>query len=50
MQIVQSGKGCYDARMENDDFSSAGLGLVLFVVAAIVVVGGLGFFVLGLIV
>lgn len=36
--------------MENDDFSSAGFGLVLFVIAAVCVVGGLGFFVLGLIV
>lgn len=36
--------------MENDDFSSAGLGLLLFVIAAIGVVGGLGFFVLGLII
>lgn len=36
--------------MENDDFSSAGVGLLLFVAAAVCVVGGLGFFVLGLII
>ena len=36
--------------MENDDFSQAGLGVLVFFAAIVCIVGGIGMFVLGLIV
>lgn len=36
--------------MENDDFSQAGLGVLVFFVAIMCIVGGIGMFVLGLVI